>query len=116
MKAQELRLGNTISRMHDINDSVIEIVDMFTIDWINRNPNNETYQPIPLTEDWLLKFGFEKSETGFYTKGRFTYHPEYSWKILENWIKDWVGVTPIIYVHQLQNLYYALTGTELCTT
>jgi len=115
MKAQELRLGNIISRMHDINEPVIEIVDMFTIDWINRNPNNETYKPIPLTEEWLLKFGFEKKGKRI-SKGWF-----YLWD--ENGIvvfalaemQDYTGCyLKIKYVHQLQNLYYALTGEELC--
>ena len=69
--------------------------------------------PIPLTEEWLLKFGFVKNLTGFYEKGRLTYRPDYGWQILSQWVKDWVGVAPILYVHQLQNLFYSLCGEEL---
>jgi len=75
--------------------------------------NCEKIEPIPLTEEWLVKLGFEKNETGFYYKGRFTYHNEYGWKILEQWVKNWVGVSELKYVHQLQNLYFSLTGEEL---
>jgi hypothetical protein len=64
---------------------------------------------IPLTEEWLVTFGFE-------------YIEEYKW-----WEIDWCNFTidlggeyefefafhPIKYVHQLQNLYFALTGKEL---
>ena len=73
----------------------------------------EELEPIPLTEEWLLKFGFK--EDGHY-----------------NSAKRWMGIfnqpliqcngyftipnyfsTEIKYVHTLQNLYFALTCEEL---
>jgi len=74
---------------------------------------------IPLTEEWLLKFGFEKSNnnTDFYTfdKDKISIHLKSrhyangrtyfnSWCIIEKQIE---------YVHQLQNLYFSLIGKEL---
>jgi hypothetical protein len=68
--------------------------------------------PIPLTEDWLLKLGFNK----YFDKGKFKIIPKArlgyekgrtyfnSWTILEKQPE---------YVHELQNLYFALTGEEL---
>lgn len=67
---------------------------------------------VPLTEDWLLKFGFEKEENGYYKSNR--HH------IVVNETGFYYRVpgttlTRIDFIHQLQNLYFALTGTELET-
>lgn len=89
-------------------------------------------EPIPLTEEWLIKFGFEKivfdsEETGFGTEYHLIvknnsgfiieYCDDFSCGILGS--KNDIGVTPNLencrYVHQLQNLYFALTGAELKT-
>lgn len=79
----------------------------------------DRFSGIPLTEDWLLKFGFKKSNnnTGFQTfdKDRLSIHlrsKQYingrvyfnSWCIFENQIEN---------VHQLQGLFYSLIGKEL---
>ncbi|MES2287775.1 MAG: hypothetical protein V4547_18955 [Bacteroidota bacterium] len=78
--------------------------------------------PIPLTEDWLLRFG---SELGGNTKNYTTteigkiYSLGYiNISIFDGSISVEVGVNDyfpvdIKYVHQLQNLYFALTGEEL---
>lgn len=73
-------------------------------------------QPIPLAKEWMIMAGFELTERGTYQipkTGRFVYHPEYGWKILENWVRGWVNVQEPTYVHQLQNLYLDLTCEEL---
>lgn len=70
------------------------------------------FEPIPLTEEWLLKFGFEKRGVN---RTRWTF-----WKI--DLVEDEKGIysfdesriyIDIKYVHQLQNIYFALTGEEL---
>ena len=69
--------------------------------------------PIPLTEEWLVRFGFEKCTDAYYInnvgnifKGENGY-----------WIDDnesgTINNIPLLHVHQLQNLYFALTGEEL---
>lgn len=69
----------------------------------------EEANPIPLTEEWLLKFGFGK-ENG------------YPYKFPNGVLKIRNGVyffkhndieIDLHFVHQLQNLYFALTGKEL---
>jgi hypothetical protein len=66
-------------------------------------------QPIPLTEEWLVKLGFEL-HYGRYFKGNFCYYPE-------NKMFEWRGIILLDFlwneVHKLQNLYFALTGEEL---
>lgn len=79
-------------------------------------------EPIPLTEGWLLKFGFQNvTETEnanhplirTFSKGIFKiYIPEGKCRLFGMIGVDsaWLNMR---YVHQLQNLYFALTGTEL---
>lgn len=77
---------------------------------------NSNVNGVPLTEDWLVKFGFtNKSHSRHYDLGKITiaiadsihvngrvYYN--SWAIRECTPKS---------VHQLQNLYYLLTGEKL---
>jgi hypothetical protein len=61
-------------------------------------------EPIPLTEEWLLRLGFNGWDKGNFTmvlsNGNFI---EFGYVIAKN----------IKHVHQLQNLYFALTNEEL---
>jgi hypothetical protein len=79
------------------------------------------YEPIPLTEEWLVKFGFEdRIETGVCIAYHYGHNP-----ITNDWMIELIkihedsfyfyknGHFKIVFVHQLQNLYFALTGEEL---
>jgi hypothetical protein len=66
-------------------------------------------EPVPLTEERLLKFGFEKDVTE-YNICWFLNHV-YIWFVDGEYINELD--LPIKYVHQLQNLYFALKGEEL---
>ena len=121
IESKDLRIGNYVD--YEATTHVISAIG-HTESWSywlkNKTGSNDEYlhqnselKPIAITDEWLIKFGFKISSTGFIEKGRLLYHKEYGWKILENWVKGWVGVTEIIYVHQLQNLYFALIGVEL---
>lgn len=111
IKANELRIGNLVL------DSTknVHIIERLDEKW----DFSDRY-PIPLTEEWLKKLGFE-----FYV-------PLCHYKLCNNDI--WVSVTKelvfsfcnlnydervemppkiVRYVHQLQNLYFAITGEEL---
>lgn len=74
-------------------------------------------KPIPITEKWLLKLGFEIEETD----RRYTsyIHPEtpglevdYQLKTFTLYIGD-TRISRIWCVHQLQNIYFAITSEEL---
>ena len=73
--------------------------------------------PIPLTEEWLLKFGFEWSiyhqanhKEGFRFDISEKHNDGYTLHLFK---KKEIIVESFYFVHQLQNLYYALTQTEL---
>ena len=118
MKASELRIGNYLA-LPTRGEDVVIVEEIFANDFVvcdassNEWPITD-YAPIPLTEEWLLKLGFEFSHHGEISNDNFIiekYHDGYHYTGGE-------GVafgTPIVYVHQLQNLYFALTGEELKT-
>lgn len=107
MEAKELRIGNLVNR----DGKNIVINSGYEID------NYEgQYKPIPLTEEWLLKFGFEiklklSGHNGFYLNGFYIIKSNYVFELLIEGSS--VILSKIKFVHQLQNLYFALTGQEL---
>lgn len=100
MKAEELRIGNLVksgSLECYINFFLGgEVVDL---------------KPIPLTEEWLLRFAFVKEDDNYELKQIRINLNHQTTKIGAGWIG--VDVHHCEYVHQLQNLYHALTGKEL---
>ena len=125
MKAQELRLGNLI--YYHIKDKLNEpeewdaenIVDCFDIAQMVENPETNEYKPIPLTEEWLLKFGFiDVGNVDFLIAQPTKYIASFKAGINDKfglfaWNNIKLNEIEIKYVHQLQNLYYSLTGTDL---
>ncbi|MCK5605295.1 hypothetical protein KAR91_25610 [Candidatus Pacearchaeota archaeon] len=77
---------------------------------------DEMFTPIPLTEEWLIKFGFEKIIA--HKDKRCIHYIINEIELLANINGDGIydllwGVCEIKYVHQLQNLYFCLFGKEL---
>lgn len=114
MKANELRIGN-----YFLWRGMCGTVNTISEKWITEQTNlgrffYEDIEPIPLTEEWLVKFGFEQYNNTnhyFYTNTKFIV------KINSDtgYLFGGIDHEPIKYVHQLQNLYFALTNEELTT-
>jgi hypothetical protein len=114
MKANELRIGNLLL----CRGAVSEVLEVYECHIKTKKEDKipmRIVQGIPLTEEWLLRFGFECRSTTkqmglvlFTKRGKaLVYRESYI---------SFFGVTietPIIHVHQLQNLYFALTSEEL---
>lgn len=122
MTANELRIGNWIYLPSKTKQ--YQISSGHDIEEIEGSGDCE---PLQLTEEWLLKFGFDKKEDYLYMleKG-FVYNKddvnvllfngEFSYGTLiydGGTSEDWEFGIDIKSVHHLQNLYYALTGIEL---
>jgi hypothetical protein len=108
MNASELRIGNWANIIGI--DCQVESIDP---PYVNKT---EDFKPIPLSEEWLLKSGFVKgshfdgviykteqltviyTDSNFYKLDQEHYHTE--------------GI-PLKYLHQLQNLYFTLSGEEI---
>lgn len=138
MRAQDLRIGNWVNEygvpiqitpQHILGLHQIEVAGKICID----------LEPIPLTEEWLIRLGFEKRiinntfpeyfiectpknyKMKYFLFFRFgLYHTtpkgvcdEQGWRPE---LSGSVHCFHLQHVHQLMNLFYALTGEELTLT
>ena len=71
-------------------------------------------EPIPLTEEWLVRLGIETCKNSSYHYEPFS-GIYWSKKDLKCDIDSEYQIEVPDFVHQLQNLYFALTGQELST-
>jgi len=116
--ARELRIGNWVEApCFGIVNSIQKTLTISDIQHCQKFPDR--YKPIPLTEEWLLKFGvndFGKAATDInfvsYHKGNNKFYYAIAYYYGEDGYV-YTNDIEIKYVHQLQNLYFALTGTEL---
>ena len=120
MKANELRVGNLVTT-----GGVEQYVMSIDIDDPTEHRINDcqeiAYQPIPLTEDWLVKFGFELGNDEWYDlvipNGLFLSVEQYTFNVvIGQGVQFSHALTKLKSVHQLQNLYFALTGEDLTIT
>jgi hypothetical protein len=110
MDARELRIGNYVQGDFK---KCIEVTNKIMNAKIELD--NQWLKPIPITKEWLLKFGFVQQYWGvflttYYRKGNILY--SLSDGNVELY-KPNICLTQLKYVHQLQNLFFALTGEEL---
>jgi hypothetical protein len=133
MKASELRIWNLVNYETERESVTMEITYEY-IRLIHNGANK--FKPIPLTEEWLLKLGFKndgtKEDNEFYSK-EILGDNKSTYKIfirINDGISDCLISEKISYsesehvivpkfvkhVHQLQNLYFALTNEELTLT
>lgn len=145
MEANELRILNNVSYK-----GVVVHITSIRVDGCGMKSSDTKYntgigsitdfEPIPLTEEILLKCGFEESDSNY--KIKLSIHED-----IESWLMcfdndSWCGnkgyslglhtkddedaayCTETLFhdygepwdLHQLQNLYFALTGQELTVT
>jgi hypothetical protein len=121
MKSNELRIGNyiLISVLSDNGNFEYEMfkVNSTTIRDAERYGDEWNAEPIALTEEWLLKFGARKVNH-IHGYVFWTFHDTKPNNALIDIYKNYTEVNSRLvnnckYVHQLQNLYFALTGNEL---
>jgi hypothetical protein len=133
IKANELRFGNFVSNVDGKTMPITTIekdgvtLFRFYLNQTDKHPDKtaiisdvisfDKIEPIPLTEEWLIKCGFNVVDKDLFAmgiicinrcKGEFdvfiaNYDPWFPFAILPQ----------IKYVHQLQNLYWCLVGVEL---
>ena len=123
MKASEVRIGNwVINDAWNGEECTIDYNDIVAMaQWDQNGKEAEFIKPIPLTEEWLKRFGFATKDDDHWCK----------WikvPVTGGWIYLGTNITSTVtlfnsndislgvhseHVHQLQNLYFALTGQEL---
>ena len=124
MQSKELRIGNLVNYFNK--DETLSIMFKFEFEsgW-----NMDYIKPVIITKEWLLKFGFVETEKRTYELsqipnklGLMNNDIDLTVQIRELdlcvtlWQNDPVYLTydfNKFFVHNLQNLYNALTGEEL---
>ena len=107
MKANELRIGNYVFD---------NLGGTLKIKGINENSDISHIKPIPLTEQWLFKFGFDSCINGFWCPKELLNVKISKFSVTQIFISGSdtdLAFNGTEYVHQFQNLYFALTGEEL---
>lgn len=116
MEANELRIGNYVLDSENKICTIGNGMAFFNIEKIN---------PIPITEELLKKFGFKWYNPGYYAiktldckriSPQQLYRDEWHCQLFlkyDNGYHNKGTISIIKYIHQLQNLYFALTGKEL---
>lgn len=136
IEAKSLRIGNLVE-IHTSNTDLNNVTtnknhtfevktissDMITIEDDNTEMailNLGVLHPIPLTEEWLLKMGFDiVYSSNFRLKFDHSEHTRCGFDFSHTADKSMEGFRfyghyiGIKYVHDLQNIFYSLTGEEL---
>jgi len=122
VQEKELRSGNLVYRIIEDYEPLAEkkVVEwgwdiVYRIgDCVDREEN---YEYIALTAKWMEEFGFKKSSKFVY------YFDDFSWDVRDCLFTvysdcngEYAYYVKVEWVHQLQNLYFALTGKELVLT
>lgn len=135
IKSSELRIGNIVwesssftpgpDDFEEIIVGAINDIDKVVLDNQNHIYSYDYLYPIPLTPEWLERCGFEKKSNEMQVDGiEMTFHINDS-----TYFSSCGGLNGSLavlclcrgnyfannlqYLHQLQNLYFALTGEEL---
>lgn len=130
IKVSDLRIGNIIhytgkqeNEWNDEGDVVVMTIgsEKIETEYVHGlssfiEPELDGFEPIPLTEDWLLQLGFSRSllpfSEGVYEGPIIDHRVEYNagsfmYCLWSQHLRN------IDHVHQLQNLYHAITGEDL---
>lgn len=130
IKAEELRVGNRVlvNRFEDDDpwETTVEEIEAMhiTASLIPRGGTWVKYEdlnPIPLTPEWLERLGFTTDGAGDDNHNEPLWnHPNTSYQFSDGSLvyngesyDDWHDIGSVDYVHQLQNLFYWVTGEEL---
>lgn len=115
MEAKELRIGNCILK----NGSNYIVDTLFFVDVYDGTAMGFDLQPIPLTEEILLKCGFVRHHEDYYNEViliKDVITKDFTCKLYPKELGSAYEIKNSIkikYLHQLQNLYFALTNEEL---
>ena len=115
MRIEDLRIGNFVQSAGKITAVTKLGLRPEVVGTLEEEKNLRAVHPILLTGDWFLKLGFENRGDFYYLNGikvlEFNRHFQSGMWMFDFGVRGKVAI--LKYVHQLQNLYYTLTGEEL---
>lgn len=117
MNVNELRIGNLVYHKDNPLPQKVDGIDLYKIqsEYISEYSMPDHFKPIPIVEELLLKFGFTKNEHDLtldngYVLFRFFPLVRGFEIVIEG---QALPLYKYYYIHQIQNIYFALTGEEL---
>ena len=132
MKASELRIGNLVGlSLKAFPDNFFRVIEVsensgkYSSNWIKPRPRDETHfydidimEAIPLNEKTIAILGFFRFNNAYVLKKPGKDPRVFHFSVFDHGdglLKyNSAEIAPELkYVHQLQNLYFALTGEEL---
>lgn len=117
IKVTDLRIGNVVQGNKGNIILVENIVESgINIDWDWQEPKYKIrdLNPIPLTEDWLSKLGFEFEDRGEDVFDQIWSKDDFEiWEHSEGFCHNYHKGGDINHLHELQNMYFVLMGEEL---
>jgi len=131
IKANELRVGNmfwedyggykvvTAINSNNVGDAPNTVSARSIKGTVSGQYSCSQIEPIPLTPEILEKCGFrQQGKRNLYSDGKLAFMEDadgftFFIKDVSNVLYKSVANSKIYYLHQLQNLYFALTGDEL---
>ena len=111
----ELRIGNYIIHSEDETIGKIDFFygnEVFIEEWSFGTTKLKECSLIKITKDWLIKFGYKQKGSFFRFKDSRFVEVLISDEGIDIMVFS-VVLKHIKYVHQLQNLYFDLVGSEL---
>lgn len=116
MDITEIRIGNYVLDKHgDFHIIGINCFQRFRHPTMDCNPSG--FKPILINEDWLINLGFNKEHKSEFSI-KYTHKEKheigYDWGKSSGWEFRYYGnYIECKYIHNLQNIFYALTKMEL---
>jgi hypothetical protein len=109
IRINELRLNNLITysgtdtvRVMNISNTHLGVEN----NKIQKYKKIKKFNPIPLTDEWLVKLGFKRIVNDWYYRGVFVHTRKRGYVVRRS-------IPQVEYVHQLQNIFFVLKGKEL---
>lgn len=127
INANELRIGNWVHHSKEwssINNGPFDTPG-FDFQWEERHwymigectLSPDIVDPIPITSEWLVRFGFTNESAWFFRNDKMvieTFLSKNEWAArIRTSEESSTYLCQIKYIHQLQNLFYYITNTEL---
>jgi len=117
MEVKELMLGNYLHE-EGVGVIIVESLNSYGGEEINEDSATGYIEAIPLTDEWLLKFGFELENLSIGDRKVYLikdtgFRIDLTTLLALNDEHMAISDLKMQYVHQLQNLYFAITGDEL---
>ena len=110
LDSHEIRLGNTYKIELGDGTYKSDLINLEDLENLLDDDLDDFYQAMEIDESWLVRLGF-KHVNNFHASKNYQFNGVDIWVYSDNEIA--FAKWEIKYVHQLENLYFALTGEEL---